>query len=199
MRSSASRTRSAGSRGPRNAGLASNAHSMSCGPAPKTSAQRNASSNRSRRCVWPGRASRRAQARRARGGYRRRSAAAARREAVGHGQPGAEGASLGDAAHTRGRAMGASLLFLAKREGEVVPALATTKASSPRRHNGGVLAVLAPLRPLACSDGHVRTIPRVVHPGGVATVLELMSEIVEYNEVDCRVMMEAVRYLRAAH
>ena len=31
------------------------------------------------------------------------------------------------------------------------------------------------------------------------TDLELMSEIVEYNEVDCRVMMEAVRYLRAAH
>ena len=29
--------------------------------------------------------------------------------------------------------------------------------------------------------------------------LVLMSEIVEYNEVDCRVMMEAVCYLRAAH
>ena len=29
--------------------------------------------------------------------------------------------------------------------------------------------------------------------------LDLMSEIVRYNEVDCRVMMEVVRYLREHH
>ncbi len=31
------------------------------------------------------------------------------------------------------------------------------------------------------------------------TEIDLMRQIVEYNEVDCRVMMEIVRYLRAAH
>ena len=33
--------------------------------------------------------------------------------------------------------------------------------------------------------------------GGKLTDLELMQEIVAYNEVDCKVMMEIVRYLRA--
>ena len=31
------------------------------------------------------------------------------------------------------------------------------------------------------------------------TELPLMHEIVSYNEVDCKVMMEIVRYLRANH
>lgn len=35
--------------------------------------------------------------------------------------------------------------------------------------------------------------------GAPLATQELMREIVEYNEVDCRVMMEAVRYLRMAH
>ena len=31
------------------------------------------------------------------------------------------------------------------------------------------------------------------------TELPLMREIADYNEVDCRVMMEIVHYLRASH
>ena len=29
--------------------------------------------------------------------------------------------------------------------------------------------------------------------------IDLMQEVVEYNEVDCKVMMEIIRYLRANH
>ena len=35
--------------------------------------------------------------------------------------------------------------------------------------------------------------------GGKLTDLELMQEIAAYNEVDCKVMMECVRYLREHH
>jgi hypothetical protein len=38
------------------------------------------------------------------------------------------------------------------------------------------------------------------HRLGVALgQLQLMHDIAQYNEVDCRVMMETIRYLRACH
>jgi hypothetical protein len=35
--------------------------------------------------------------------------------------------------------------------------------------------------------------------GTALSELPLMQEIARYNEVDCRVMMETIHYLRAAH
>ena len=55
-----------------------------------------------------------------------------------------------------------------------------------------------PFSPPAPSlDPRPRRAPRVRRHLGRLLNLELMQEIRDYNEVDCKAMMEIVRYLRA--